>query len=137
MAKDKSITISDHTSETIYNSANLGYDIEKIHWTKLKIEDRVENEKQKSFCGIISQRNILLFNVMSTNQPFQLIFEAKYGRIVDYKLFGDGYLVIAFSNGYLSHVSTHQKEMGRFTLLHRTRDRVRQSVPIDRGSLYQ
>ncbi len=109
VAKDKSITISDHTSETVYSGANLGYDIEKIHWTRLKIEDRAENEKQKSFCGVISQRNILLFNLMSNKQPFQLIFEAKYGKIVDYCLFGDGYLVIAFSNGYLSHVSTHQK----------------------------
>lgn len=89
----------------------MSYEIERIHWTKLKIEDRAENEKQKSFCAVIGQRNILLFNLMSSKQPFQLMFEAKYGRIVDYCLFGDGYLVVGFSNGFLSHVSTHQKEM--------------------------
>ena len=89
----------------------MGFDIENIKWTKLKIEDRTENEKQKSFCGVIGQRNILLFNLMSNKQPFQLIFQAKYGRIVDYCLFGDGYIVIVFSNGTLSHVSTHQREM--------------------------
>ena len=41
----------------------------------------------------------------------QLQFEAKYGKIVDYSLFGDGYIVIGFSSGYLSHVSAHTKEI--------------------------
>ena len=82
----------------------------------MKIENREDNEKQLSFCGIIDKKNILLFNLKSTEQPYQLIFESKYGRIIDFCLLGDGYIVIGFSNGYLSHVSTHSKEMGRFPL---------------------
>jgi WD repeat-containing protein 19 len=40
-----------------------------------------------------------------------LQFEPKYGKIIDYSLFGDGYIVIGFSSGYLSHVSAHTKEI--------------------------
>lgn len=54
------------------SQTNFQFDVEKIKWTKLKIEDRAENEKQKSFCGIINSRNILLFNLMSSGQPFSV-----------------------------------------------------------------
>jgi len=43
--------------------------------------------------------------------PLELMFESKYGKIVDYQFFGDGYILIGFSEGYYCHVSTHVKEM--------------------------
>ena len=39
------------------------------------------------------------------------MFEAKYGKIIDYSLFGDGYIVVGFSEGYVAHISTHIKEL--------------------------
>lgn len=39
------------------------------------------------------------------------MFESKYGKIIDYQYYGDGYIVIGFSEGYYCHVSTHEKEM--------------------------
>ena len=41
----------------------------------------------------------------------ELVFEQKYGKIVDYSLFGDGYIIIGFSEGYVAHISTHKKEL--------------------------
>ena len=32
--------------------------------------------------------------------PLELVFEQKYGKIIDYSLFGDGYIVIGFSEGW-------------------------------------
>lgn len=29
----------------------------------------------------------------------ELVFESKYGKIIDYSLFGDGYIVLGFSEG--------------------------------------
>jgi len=43
--------------------------------------------------------------------PLELVFEAKYGKIVDYSLFGDGYIVVGFSEGWVAHISTHIKEI--------------------------
>lgn len=44
-------------------------------------------------------------------QPLELVFDAKYGKILDYSLFGDGYIVLGFTEGYVAHISTHLKEM--------------------------
>lgn len=43
--------------------------------------------------------------------PDELVFDNKYGKIVDYQLFGDGYIVVGFSEGYVAHISTHRKEI--------------------------
>lgn len=39
------------------------------------------------------------------------MFEPKYGKIVDYSLFGDGYIVTGFTEGYVAHISTHLCEL--------------------------
>ena len=39
------------------------------------------------------------------------MFEPKYGKIVDYSLFGDGYIVVGFTEGYVAHISTLMKEL--------------------------
>ena len=49
--------------------------------------------------------------------PDELMFEKKYGNIVDYSVFGDGYLVIGFSDGYVAHISTHKKEISILYLI--------------------
>lgn len=47
----------------------------------------------------------------SQKQPLELVFEQKYGKIVDYSLFGDGYIVVGFTEGYVAHISTLLKEL--------------------------
>lgn len=38
----------------------------------------------------------------------EVLFEDKYGKIIDYQFYGDGYLIVGFSEGYYCHLSTHQ-----------------------------
>ena len=52
-----------------------------------------------------------MFEIGGQFQPLELILEAKYGDIVNYSLFGDGYIVVGFSKGWVAHISTHLKEL--------------------------
>ena len=54
-----------------------------------------------------------MFDIDTKQQPLELVFESKYGNIVDYSLFGDGYIVIGFSKGWVAHISTHIKELSK------------------------
>lgn len=42
--------------------------------------------------------------------PDEFVFENKYGKIIDYTIFNDGYLVIGFSEGYVVKVSIPIKD---------------------------
>ena len=57
-----------------------------------------------------------MFEINSKKQPLELVFEPKYGKIVDYSLFGDGYIVTAFTEGYVAHISTHLCELSKYLL---------------------
>lgn len=58
-----------------------------------------------------------MFELGSKKTPLELVFEQKYGKIIDYRLFGDGYIVVGFSEGNVAHISTHMKEMSTFPIL--------------------
>ena len=49
--------------------------------------------------------------MVNKSQLFEIVFESKYGKINGYKIFGDGYLVLGFTEGYVAHISTHLSEM--------------------------
>ena len=54
-----------------------------------------------------------MFELTSQRQPLELVFEKKYGKIIDYKPFGDGYIAIGFSEGFIAHISTFLKELSK------------------------
>ena len=43
--------------------------------------------------------------------PLFRCLQARYGSIVKYQWFGDGYLLIGFSEGFVVVISTHMKEI--------------------------
>lgn len=45
------------------------------------------------------------------NNPIELAFQERYGSIVAHRWFGDGYIMIGFSSGYVLVISTHNKEL--------------------------
>ena len=49
--------------------------------------------------------NIYLCNLHDIANPIELAFMPKYGNIVKYKWFGDGYIMLGFSSGYLNAVT--------------------------------
>jgi WD repeat-containing protein 19 len=76
----------------------------------MKSEER--NKKQTTICGVFNQKTLLIHDItQDRSAPLELMFESKYGKIIDYQFYGDGYIVVGFSEGYYCHVSTHEKEM--------------------------
>ena len=55
---------------------------------------------------------ILLHRLNDPDNPVELAFQAKYGTIKHYHWYGDGYMLIAFSEGYVVAISTHMEEIG-------------------------
>lgn len=81
-----------------------------IRWTNPKTDDR--ESKQRTVATILNQKTLLLHEVgQSSKQPLEIVLENKYGKITDYCLFGDGYIVLGFTEGYYAQISTHHKEM--------------------------
>ncbi|CAF1061503.1 unnamed protein product [Adineta ricciae] len=99
-----------------------------IKFSEMKREKRGTYE-ESTVSAIIGRKHLGLWTVVDPNsnaasitgsQLFTLNFQDKYGDIVDYQWFGDGYIMIGFSGGYLIVISTYHKEIGEE--LHKTRD---------------
>ena len=67
-----------------------------------------------SFTDNVKDINISVWlNLYDPDNPIELAFQSRYGNIVAYKWFGDGYILIGFSAGYFVVISTHMKEIGQ------------------------
>ncbi|CAF3582253.1 unnamed protein product [Adineta steineri] len=100
----------------------------KIKFSEMKREKRGTYE-ESTVSAIIGKKNLGLWVVADPNsnaaqsagsQLFTLNFQDKYGDIIDYEWFGDGYIMIGFSAGYFIVISTYHKEIGEE--LHKTRE---------------
>ena len=61
----------------------------------------------------MDQKTILLYNLDDPENALELAFQQRYGHIVSFKWFRDGYVMVGFSLGYLVVISTHLEEIGR------------------------
>ena len=84
--------------------------------SQLVFADRKQDVKSQYTEGtislVIARRTLFLFSLDDQERPIELAFQQKYGDVVNYKWYGDGYVMIGFSNGYLIVISTHEKEIG-------------------------
>ena len=69
------------------------------------------NDNTVSF--VVGRKTLFLFNLDDPENPIELAFQGRYGNIVGYHWFGDGYMLIGFTNGFLIVISTHPKEIGQ------------------------
>lgn len=61
---------------------------------------------------MVGKRTLYLYNLLNPENPIELAFQQRYGSIVSYKWYGDGYILIGFSGGFIISISTHLKEVG-------------------------
>ena len=46
---------------------------------------------------IVGGKTLYLFNMFDPENPIELAFQSRYGNIISYKWFGDGYILIGKS----------------------------------------
>jgi hypothetical protein len=58
----------------------------------MKQDERSNKENTVSL--VVGGKTLYLFNLFDPDNPIELAFQARYGNIVAYKWFGDGYILI-------------------------------------------
>lgn len=62
---------------------------------------------------IIGKKTLYLYHLPEPDSPAELGFQHKYGSLLQHKWFGDGYILLGFSQGNVVAISTHPKEVGQ------------------------
>ncbi|KAK3739122.1 hypothetical protein QZH41_010524, partial [Actinostola sp. cb2023] len=117
-AEDKSITVSNVDGDTI-RQATLRNDPAEIQFSEMKTDER-SSVAEATLSMIVGKKTLYLYNLNDPDNPIELAFQGRYGAIISYRWFGDGYILIGFSNGFVVVISTHMKEIGQE--LYQTRD---------------
>ena len=92
----------------------------QLAFNEQKTDDGYGNEQRTETVTVnLANKNVYMCSMHDLENPVELAFEKKYGDITKYKWFGDGYVMLGFTGGYLNAVSTHMKEIGAcWCLLH-------------------
>jgi len=125
---DKTLSINDERGELV-EQAKLKYDPVDIQFAEQKMDAQTPmagGGKEMTVSINMGHQTILMYNMADQDNPVELAFQPKYGEIATYKWFGDGYMMVGFSKGYVIAISTHMKEIGEEL----------QSLKVHESSLY-
>nr|CAH7760831.1 unnamed protein product [Callosobruchus chinensis] len=107
---DKTMSLSNAEGDTL-RIVQLRGEPSEIQFSEMKTDERAGGENTISL--IVGKKTMYLYNLLDPENPIELAFQGFYGLIVNYKWYGDGYILIGFSNGYFISISTHIKEVGQ------------------------
>jgi len=108
--KDREITVSDAEGGTLCQ-ASLKQEPIEIRFFGGKTDDRSRSGDQTVSANLMG-RTIYMFSLNDPENPIELAFQKEYGTVICHKWFGDGYMMLGFSNGFVVVISTHAQEIG-------------------------
>ncbi|XP_045492796.1 WD repeat-containing protein 19 [Colias croceus] len=106
---DKSLSINNSDGDTL-RVITLRDIPNELQFSEMKTDERVAGENTISL--IVGKRTLYLYNLLNPENPIELAFQQRYGSIISYQWYGDGYILIGFSAGFVIAISTHIKEVG-------------------------
>lgn len=112
---DKMLTISSDSGDTIRQTP-LRDSPAHIIFSERKQDVRSQLLEGTVSC-IVNKKIMFLYHIDDPDNPIELAFQSKYGELINYQWYGDGYIMIGFSLGYLIVISTHAKEIGTVILI--------------------
>ncbi|XP_064636625.1 WD repeat-containing protein 19-like isoform X3 [Lineus longissimus] len=108
---DHAITISNADGDTV-RQTTVRASPSDIQFSEMKGDER-SAMGENTVSVVIGRKTLFLYNMNDPENPIELAFQQRYGNIVAYKWYGDGYIMIGFSQGYFVVISTHMREIGQ------------------------
>nr|XP_005286411.1 WD repeat-containing protein 19 isoform X5 [Chrysemys picta bellii] len=110
-SEDKMITISNQEGDTI-RQTSVRSDPSDMQFSVMKTDERIST-RESTVSVVVGKKTLFLFNLNDPDNPIDLEFQQRYGNIVTYRWYGDGYIMIGFSRGCFVVISTHIREIGQ------------------------
>ncbi|XP_056442831.1 WD repeat-containing protein 19 [Gadus chalcogrammus] len=108
---DRTVTVSNHEGDTI-RQTSLRAEPSDVYFSVMKTDER-SSPGESTVSASVGKKTLFLFNLNDPDNPIELAFQPRYGSIVSYRWYGDGYILIGFSHGYFVVISTHIREIGQ------------------------
>ncbi|KAL0273759.1 UNVERIFIED_CONTAM: hypothetical protein PYX00_006365 [Menopon gallinae] len=109
-SEDKTVTINNSEGDTL-KTLSMRAEPSQITFSDMKLDERTR--KDNTISVLVGKRTLFLYNLDDPENPIELAFQQRYGSVVTYKWFGDGYILLGFTCGYFIAISTHVKEVGQ------------------------
>uniref|UniRef100_H2ZU80 Uncharacterized protein n=2 Tax=Latimeria chalumnae TaxID=7897 RepID=H2ZU80_LATCH len=110
-SEDKMLTVSNQEGDTI-RQTTVRADPSDVQFSVMKTDERA-SAGESTVSVVVGKKTLFLFNLSDPDNPIELAFQQRYGNIVAYRWYGDGYIMIGFSQGYFVVISTHIREIGQ------------------------
>lgn len=111
-SEDKTFSINSEDGDTmrIVQVRDIPTD---IVFAEMKHDDGAGAGGQNTVSMILGKRTLYFHYMPEPDSPTELGFQPKYGQILQHKWFGDGLILLGFSNGHLVVISTNPKDVGQ------------------------
>ncbi|XP_051820903.1 WD repeat-containing protein 19 [Antechinus flavipes] len=110
-SEDKMITVSNQEGDTLRQTP-VRSEPSDMQFSTMKTDDR-NSTSESTISVVVGKKTLFLFNLNDPDSPIDLEFQQRYGSIVCYSWYGDGYIMIGFSRGIFVVISTHIREIGQ------------------------
>lgn len=109
-SEDKFLSISNEDGDTL-RTVTLRDVPGDMHFAEMKTDERLPGENTISM--ILGKRTLFLYHLPEPDSPTELGFQNRYGNLILHRWYGDGYILLGFSQGYVVAISTHSREVGQ------------------------
>ncbi|KAK6619206.1 hypothetical protein RUM44_003588 [Polyplax serrata] len=109
-SEDKTVSLNNNEGDT-FRIITLRFEPYQITFSDMKLDDKIGRDNTVSI--LVGKKTLYLQNLDDPDNPIELAFQQRYGSVVTYKWFGDGYILLGFTAGYFVAISTHIKEVGQ------------------------
>jgi WD repeat-containing protein 19 len=107
---DRTLTLSNESGDTL-EQTELKHAPVDMQFATQKRDASDESETHLSIN--MGGKSLLLYDLKEPDNPLELAFSSKYGSIVAHTWFGDGLMLLGFSDGYVVVISTSMREIGQ------------------------
>jgi len=109
-SEDRTMTISDREGNT-EDQRELKHPALEMCFAMGKT-GKIGRSHAETHLSVNMGASLLLYDLSEPDNPLELAFQSKYGRIVKHCWFDDGHIMLGFSEGFLVVISTLLKEIG-------------------------